>query len=425
MAYAAAHVRAKDVDAALARALSPGQDVVIGQAFGAPRSLLAALPRHRDRLRGSRVFVGMMLGDLPELPGAALRTFFPSGPLGTTQALAAHGAVYERLSLYALASGLRSGAISADVVLCAGTPVRDDGSASLGVTVDYVGPAVARAATVVLETHPSMPWTGAGSVVEPGGELIAVEAADGPIVLDRTPSDRDVALAGAVAGWIEDGATLQLGMGPWVGALAHLLRRRRGLRVHTGLISDWLMDLEAAGALAADAPAIGTGAAGTAAFYRWLDGHPAVELRAADRTHAPEALAALPRLTAVNSVLEVDLLGRANSEIGRNGRRGGVAGLSDFAAGAARNADGLSIIALPSTVGRASRIVARLPEHAVSLPAEAIDVVVTEHGAADLRGLDDCARANALLAIAAPEHREPLIADVRAIHHLTHPVQGR
>ncbi|HET6509967.1 MAG TPA: acetyl-CoA hydrolase/transferase C-terminal domain-containing protein [Baekduia sp.] len=416
---------AQDVDAALARALAPGQDVVVGQAFGAPRTLLAALPRHLERLQGSRVFFGMLLGDLPALPGVALRTFFPSGPLGTAEALAARGAVYERRSLHELSAGLRSGAIPADVVLCAGTPARAGGAVSLGVTVDYVAPAAARASTVVLEAHPDMPWTGAGSLVEPAGELIEVPADDGPIVLDRMPSDRDAALAANVAGWIDDGATLQCGMGPWVGALIPLLRERRGLRVHTGLISDWLMDLEAAGALAADRPAIGTGAAGSARFYRWLDGHPAVELRAADRTHAPATLAALERLTAVNSVLEVDLLGRANSEIGRGGRRGGVAGLSDFAGAAARAADGLSVIALPSTVGRASRIVARLPEAAVSLPAAAVDVVVTEHGSADLRGLDDCARANALLAVAAPEHRDALVADVRALHHLTHPVQGR
>jgi acyl-CoA hydrolase len=153
------------------------------------------------------------------------------------------------------------------------------------------------------------------------------------------------------------------------------------------LVGDWVFALEL------DAPPVATAAMGSRALYDRL---PA--LAPADETHAPETLARLEGFRAINAVLGVDLQGRATSEVA-GARRGGIGGLPDFARAAHRHPDGLSIIAV-----RADRIVERVER--VSL--EAIDVVVTEHGSADLRGRDPAERARALIAIAAPERRPAL-----------------
>jgi acetyl-CoA hydrolase len=153
-------------------------------------------------------------------------------------------------------------------------------------------------------------------------------------------------------------------------------------------------------------PLIATSAAGTGGFYAWLDASGRVELLPADRSHDPTVVGELPLLRAVNSVFEVDLAGNVNCEIGRGGRRGGVAGLHDFAVVAAAREDALSIVALSATVQGESRIVLHLDGPAVSLPPNSVDVIVTEHGSADLRGLGPDERAQALIAIAAPEHRD-------------------
>jgi acyl-CoA hydrolase len=396
----------RSVDDALVEVLSPGQSIVLGQGYGEPRTLLAALGRHPELVEGSDVFVGMAIDPLPALPGAHLRTFFPSGPLGSEAALRDLDVHYRRQSLFELADDFASGRQPVDVVLASGAPPSRTG-VSLGVAIDYVAAAASRAAAVLLEASAHTPATGPLSLVAPGPAMHVVDAEQGPHLLERPASARDDALAAQVAPWIPDGATLQLGMGPWVGALCGHLAQRTGLRVHTGLISDWVMELDTGGALSPDV-ALGCGAGGSRAFYAWLHDNPRVSLASATVTHRPETLEALPALRAVNSVLEVDLGGQANTEIGANGRRGGVAGLADFAGGAARNPDGLSILALGAAHRTGSRIVPRLEGPAVSLTADQVEIVITEHGSADLRGRAPEERAEAIIAVADPAYRRQL-----------------
>jgi acetyl-CoA hydrolase len=396
------------IDDALADVLHPGQDIVIGQGWGAPQELIDALPRHADRLAGSRIFVGLLLEAFPMLPATQVETFFPSGPLGSVAGLRRHGATYARSSLFELARAFRTGSRPVDVVLAQAslTPLAP---VSVGVTVDYLHAAAARAQAVVLQAGAGVPWTGVDSTIE-RDSVVLVESDAAPQTLARSATPRDAAIAAHVAEWIPDGATLQLGMAPWVEPLVELLRHRRGLRVHSGLISDWVAELHAAGALDRSMPVTATGAGGSPAFYRWLDRAECAELRPADWTHAPETLAELPLLRTVNSVLEMDLRGNVNSEIGHRGRRGGVAGLHDFAVAAAGRTDSLSIVAFPATVNAETRIVPRLEDHAVSLPPGSVDLVVTEYGAADLRDGSPAERAEALVRVAAPQHRERLRA---------------
>jgi acyl-CoA hydrolase len=393
---------------ALADVLESGQHIAIGQGYGAPQSLIEALGAHPERLRGSTVFVGMLLGGFPSLPGAEIHTFYPSGPFGRAEALGRDGVHYVRRSLYEVAQGYRDGSTPVDVVLAQGTPARD-GRHSLGVTVDYVGPAADRAGVVVLETGPDVPWSGpASSIVADPGRVVEVRCGARPRPVKRVPTDADERLADHIAAWIPDGATVQVGMAGWVPALADRLASRTGLRLHTGLLGDWVTSLMAAGALGPSTPVVATAAGGTDSFYRWLNGHPRLQMAPADVTHDPATLRGLPRFHAINSVLEVDLHGGLNAEFGYENRRGGIAGLRDYAGAAAEATDGLSIIALTAASRHGSRIVPRLTPERCSLDGTAADVIITEYGSADLRGRSPRERAAAILDIAAPEHREQL-----------------
>lgn len=398
------------IDAVLASVLRPGQQIVIGQALGTPMQLVSALPRHIERLQGSRILVGWVLSGFPELPGVAVDAFFPSGPFASADGLAQRNGRYLRTTLYELASALESGSRPVDVALAQATPARD-GRHSLGVTVDFIHPAAQRAQHVVLEVNPLTPWTGEHGTIAAGPNVIAVSG-DGAGHSGGALRAGQEAFATHLLPWIPDGATLEFGIGQWFPPLVpQLAASRRSLRLHTGQVGQWVRQLIDAGALDSGTPIVGTGAAGDADFYRFIDANPAIELSPATMTHDPARLKSLPLFRAVNSVFEVDLLGQANSELAPNGAMGGIAGLPDFARGASANPEGLSIVVLSSTARDQSRIVPRVSSPIPSLASGEIDVIVTEHGSADLRGLSPADRASAIVGLADPAHR-PALAEI-------------
>ena len=128
-----------------------------------------------------------------------------------------------------------------DVVLGQATPIRG-GTVSLGVTVDFLAAAACRASVVVVETSPAVPRTGPSSEVTPD-HLLVVEGSRGPLPFERQPSKVDRGIAVQLQTLIPDDATVQLGLGAWTGAVAVKMTTRRGLRVHTGLLSDWALTL--------------------------------------------------------------------------------------------------------------------------------------------------------------------------------------
>ncbi|WP_158596170.1 acetyl-CoA hydrolase/transferase C-terminal domain-containing protein [Oleomonas cavernae] len=189
------------------------------------------------------------------------------------------------------------------------------------------------------------------------------------------------------------------------------LTGHRDLRIHSGLVGDGVLDLVAAGALAAGRPVTAGVAIGSQALYDAVGGE-AFDFQPVSHTHATEIIARIPRFTAINSAIEVDLFGQAYAELTPRGLMSGPGGASDFARGARLSDGGLRIVALPAATGAISRIV--LPGKAsglVSLGRFDIDVVATEYGIADLRGRDHAGRAAALIAVAAPAHRESLARD--------------
>ncbi|MFC4295787.1 acetyl-CoA hydrolase/transferase family protein [Novosphingobium tardum] len=304
-----------------------------------------------------------------------------------------------------------------DAALLMCSPPDADGMCSLGVQVDFLPGLWRDIGVLVAHINPEMPRV-AGDPGIPFSALTAYVEQAQPLLTapSGTPDAVAQAIAEHVAPFVPDGSTLQVGIGKIPDALPAALSHRRNLRVHSGLLGDWLLELQASGALAPGPSVLGGIAVGSTALYAALD-DPAIAMQPVAVTHGAAALANVERLVTINSAIEVDLFGQAFSELVPKGLMSGPGGATDFARGA-RSGGGTRIVALPASAGKEgqiSRIV--LPGAGagpVSLSRTEIDVVVTEHGAADLRGTDYPTRAARLIALAAPEHREALDAGWRA-----------
>lgn len=295
-----------------------------------------------------------------------------------------------------------------DVALMQVAPPDEHGECSLGVACDFTPAAWPRSARVLAHVNPRMPRTRGPSI--PWSRIDAATELDSPLldVPDPEPDPTMDAIASRIAGLIVDGATLQLGLGRLQSAVLRALHDHRGLRIHSGMVSDGLLGLIQANALADDPDAVVAGVAlGTEALYEAVVER--VRFRDVSHTHDHGVLRAIPRMTAINSALSVDLLGQVNGEYLGGRQLSGVGGLPDFLRGARQAPGGRGIIALPASTPKGeSRIVPMLPSGPVSLSRIDADCIVSEYGVADLRHLDVHERAVAIIAIADPAHRESL-----------------
>ncbi len=383
-----------------------------GHAFvsscSAESSVLAAEVVAAGDALGDRVFSGIFIAGLNRQvwnAGEESRTvtFFQ------TPELKAQGTRSRFLPLCYDDIGRWYGANPPDAVLLMVSPPDENGMCSLGTELGFGGDLWRGVPIRIAHVNPSMPRT-PGDPGIPFAELTAVIEVDQPLLtMSAPPLDALTdTIAANVAALIPDHATLQTGLGKLPDAVLDCLHDRRGLRLHTGLIGDAGLRLARSDAMADGVSALVGCAIGSAALYAGLD-HPRFQFRPVSVTHDLATLMRIERLITVNSALSVDLFGQAYAEAGPAGFLSGPGGASDFARGAMASAGGLRIVALPSSAKGNSRIV--LPNSAsgpVSLGRFDLDVVVTEHGAADLRGRDYHERAAALIAIAAPEHREML-----------------
>lgn len=302
------------------------------------------------------------------------------------------------------------------------TPPDAAGRCSLGPCAEFAVTAMAHASTVLGVINPSLPRLADAPTVAYGDLDAVVEFDEAPAAYDLgTPDAAAIAIAGHVAGLIADGAALQVGLGKVPGALLAALKDRRRLRLFSGMLGDELLDLDAAGSLDPDFAHTACALVGSPAFYYRLDGYDRVAVRGCEVTHDMAQLLAIPGFTAVNSAVEVDLLGQANAEFVGGRAISGAGGAPDFARAARLGQGGRSIVALSAVAGRdqLSRIVPRLGAAAVcSIPRYDVDLIVTEYGIADLRGRSVHERAEAIVQVAAPMHRSALTAAWREMAHI-------
>ncbi len=399
----------------LSRYIRPGDLITWGQACAEPQTLTEALVEQADRIGSVRCFVGIpaesaVAGD----PPASLRVLSYCGT-GTNGKLHRAGRLAVLPAHYSDLPGLlSSGPLRADVVFVQVSAPDELGRHSLGLADDYFSAAIDTARVVIAEINDQVPFTYGARVLTARELTASITVSRPPGQLPYPASDDQTrAVARCAAALIEDGATLQFGIGTLPSAVLEELRDHRDLGIHSGIITDAAMDLMAAGVANGARKSLDRGVAiggllgGTARLFRFADRNPGLELRSTRYTHSAEVLAAAYRMTTINAALEVDLTGQVNAETVGERYVGAVGGAIDFVRGANRCPGGLPIVALPSTARGASRIVARLTGPVSTPRAEPI-VVVTEHGVADLRGLTVDERVARMIAIADPVHRGAL-----------------
>lgn len=390
----------------------PGATVVAGSLAAEPRTLMAELARRAKDVGGVTLLSGMLLSDYGFLaePDCAIRyqTWFMPGSL-RGQRLNPEVVDFLPLAWSQVMTTLET--MEIDAALVQVSPRDDDGFYSLGVSVGYTLPAARRARHVIAEVNPNMPRTAGASRLHES-EIDAVVPVDYPLpVFPLRPADEaGRQIAREAAALIEDGSTVQPGIGAIPSELMALLDAR-GTRVTIhSMITDACIGLVRAAVRRGDLPAAKVGEViGSEAVYEFVHENDAVVMCDGRETHGWHELAAVDRLVAVNSALEVDLFGQANGEILDGVQAGGVGGSLDFMV-AASHPGNLSLLLLRATTGggAVSRIVPRLNTPVVSIPRSLVQQVITEHGTADLRGRTVEERARALIAVAAPQHREQL-----------------
>jgi acyl-CoA hydrolase len=395
----------------LASFIRPGDTVAWGQACAEPLTLTEALAGQRQRLGGVRCFTGISSSSAVRPEHGDFLSFTSYTAAGANRELMKAGALDILAVHYSDLPRLH-----VDVILLSLPPPRPDGTFGLGLGADYVASLLGQARVVIAEINDQVPDLSSDQRLRPEQLDVIIRVSRPPAEYPATaPRDVEDAIAGYIADLVPDGATIQLGIGSMPSAVARRLRGHRDLGVHSGMITDAIAELIEAGIVTGARKSIDRGLVvtgflmGTQRLIRLAAAEPAITLRDTTYTHDPAVLAAQSQLIAINSATEVDLTGQANTETAAGQYVGAVGGAVDFARGAARSRGGIPVIALPSTAGSASRIVARLSGPATLGRADT-GVIVTEYGVADLRGLTVAQRRDRMLAIAHPDHRQALAA---------------
>lgn len=314
---------------------------------------------------------------------------------------------------------IRSGALPIDVQFLCVSPPDADGFVSLGVTVGLSNDILSQARVTIAEINPNMPRVGGDTAVHidqfAAGIWSERALVQGPAPAEDL-SDSVQQICSNIASIIGDRATVQIGIGSIGVMLPRVLRDRKDIGIHSAILSDGLVELIEAGVATGAAKNIDTGIAvageliGSERLYRFADRNPGVALRSTSYVLAPSTFAALPSLVSVNSALEIDLSGQVNAETLGGINVGAIGGQVDFVRGASAAPAGASVIALQAATGRGqSRIVSRLADGVVTTARSEVGFVVTEFGIADLRAKTVDERAEALAAIAHPDHRAALL----------------
>ncbi|MBX3539399.1 MAG: hypothetical protein KF735_17270 [Chelatococcus sp.] len=417
MSVAAAHL-----DTVLDHCVA-GSHVYLPGSAGAPSDLVTALELDPERSRGVSLTTSFVPGintlDLDRLhPTARVSGLFMQPGFRNAQRDGRFR--HMPMSYHGFVKHVDERLVPTLAVVTVSLP-DDQGRVSLGAAVEFTPQVLARATRRVAVVNANMPFvSGAPTMPLAAFDLWVESSAPIPIYEPGTSGGEALAIARHIATLVRDGAALQVGLGKVPDALFGLLHDRRRLRLHSGMLSDGAIALAEKGLLDPDFRHVTCVLVGSRRLYDWSATQDLVAVQPCSVTHDPRNLAAIDGLVAVNSALTVDLLGQCDLETAGGRAVSGVGGAPDFARGARQAPGGLSIVALPSTYAKGgeavSRIVPRLGAgHIASIARTDVDVIVTEHGIADLRGRSVPERAEALIAIAAPAHQPDLMTAWRAI----------
>ena len=323
----------------------------------------------------------------------------------------------------------KSGRIPLDAALVHLSPPDAQGMCSLGTSVDSARAAVDTARVIIAEINDRMPRTHGESFV-PFSRIAAFVRSNRPLHSHAAEpeTETEARIGELIAGLVEDGSTLQVGIGGIPGAVLSRLTGKHDLGVHTEMFSDTLVPLVEAGVITNRCKAVGQGriitsfVIGSERVFDFVDDNPLVAFHGADLTNDTAIIRQNPKVVAINSAIEVDLTGQVCADSMGHQIYSGIGGQMDFMRGAALSPGGKPVVALPSTAkgGTLSRIVAELkPGAGVVTTRGHVHWIVTEYGAVNLQGLTLRERGEALISIAHPGFRAELRRDLARIRHFT------
>jgi acyl-CoA hydrolase len=407
----------------------PRQDVIVPLANGEPTTLLDALERGAGELIGVRVHQMHALHDRPYLHGAfGERLRHVSYFLSDVTRPCFHAGTIDLVpNNFSEMRDLLRATTSDPLILAAASPPDRHGYFSLGLNADYVASFIGRA-RFFLEVNPRLPRTFGRNQLH-HSQILGWTETDRPLVeiTPITPTAVDEQIAALVADRIADEATIQVGIGSIPNAILASLADRRNLGVHTELISDGVMELIERGAVNGVAKqlnrtkTVGTFALGTRRLYEFLHENTACELWPVSYVNDPRVIAQEKDFVSINGTIAVDLLGQCASETVAGAYYSSSGGQADFARGAMYSDGGQGFVVLHSTThgGATSKVMAQLaPGDVVTTLKNTVDKVVTEWGVAELRGRSIRERAEALVGIAHPDHRDALKWEARRLDYL-------
>ncbi|MDI9483951.1 MAG: acetyl-CoA hydrolase/transferase C-terminal domain-containing protein [Bacillota bacterium] len=403
------------------------QKVCTAMAASEPQGLLKGLERRKDELENVSLVSCLMMGDYeilkPEMKGRFLNETWFYGP--GDRANHSHGNVTYIPNNLHEAGRKKLANDKINIFWGTASPMDKRGFFSLSLGLTYEKMMVEAADIVVLEINENLPWTLGDThvhiseidyLVEHNAPLLEI-----PVV---EPQEEERIIGNYIAEMIEDGSTLQLGIGGIPNAIAQSLVGKKDLGIHTEMFTDGMVDLFAAGAITGRRKTlwrgkmVGTFALGTKKLYDFIDRNLAVEFQQGNIVNDPCVIGQNYRMVSINTALQVDLTGQVCSEAIGNRHYSGTGGQADTHRGAQRSEGGKGIITLRSTAkrGEVSTIVAQLPTGAkVTLGRNDIDYVVTEYGVAHLKGRSVRDRVEAMINIAHPDYRSELRAEAERI----------
>lgn len=401
-----------------------GDRVVVGHAASEPNELIAAMLEMKDLYESVEIVHMVSLSDAKHTHPEMEKYFrhnalFVAG--STRKAVQENRADYTPCFFYEIPSLFTEGHLPSDVALIQLSRPDEHGYCSFGLSVDYTKPAALASKIIIAEVNDQMPRTMGGAFIHIS-EIDHIVESSYPILELPAPRIGDIekSIGENCASLIEDGSTLQLGIGSIPDAVLLFLKDKKNLGIHSEMFSDGVVELVEAGVINNSQKTLHKGKMvatflmGSKRLYDFVDNNPAVEMYSVDYVNDPCVIMQNHKMVSINSCIQVDLMGQIVSDSIGLTQFSGVGGQVDYVRGASMAKDGKSIIAMPSTAskGTISRIVPFLTHgSAVTTSRNDAHYVVTEYGVANLKGKTLKERAQNLIKIAHPDFRDELQAE--------------
>ncbi len=411
--------------------IEPGNHVFIGTGAAEPEVLVDALVEFSAHLADIELFHLLTTGVAPYAQAKYADKFrFNAFFIGDNVRSKVQQGIgdYTPIFLSEIPRLFDSGRLPLDVAMIQVSPPDESGMVSLGVSVDIVRAAVRNAVIILAQVNPQMPRT-FGDTLLHVNELDAMVEGDRPLTeaVFEEPSDVVEEIAAHVAKLIEDGSTIQVGIGKIPQAVLKFLGDKKELGIHTEMFTDGIIDLMKAGVITNRRKTINNGKViasfcmGSEKLYKFVDKNPTFEFHPSEYVNDPFVIAQHDKMVAINMGIEVDLTGQVCSDSMGTKFYSGFGGQVDFIRGAARSSGGKPIIALPSTTkdGKQSRIVPTLKDGAGVVTTRGdVHYVVTEYGIAYLHGKSVRERVLALIEVAHPKFRQELLLKAKEMNYV-------